>query len=50
MGKAHEQATIKFQGQPKFTTIGIRFTKSTVQDTYNKTECCHYKTILQNIC
>lgn len=43
MGKAHEQATIRFQGQLKFTTIGIGLAKSIVQDTYNKIECCHFK-------
>ena len=38
MGKANEQATKNFHGQPKLTTTG-GLAKSIVEDTYNKIEC-----------
>lgn len=42
MGKAHEQATVKFHGQPKCpTTTGLA--EYSVEDTYTKTERCHHK-------
>lgn len=45
MGKAREQATMKFQGQPPLTPIG-GLAKSTVQETYSKREHCRYKAAL----